>query len=57
MYRDEYYQQVKYGIVEDINFGYCFIDCCQYGFFLFVVFFKLYGVSGDYQQDDQDINL
>ncbi len=55
--QDEHHQQVKHGIVEDINPGHRFTDRRQHGLFPLAVLFKLHGVSGDHQQDDQDINL
>ena len=57
MHRDEHHQQVKHGIVEDINSGHRFTDRRQHGLFPLAVLFKLHGVSGDHQQDDQNINL
>lgn len=56
MHRDEHHQQVKHGIV-NINSGHRFTDRRQHGLFPLAVLFKLHGVSGDNQQDDQDINL
>ena len=57
MYRDQHHQQVKNGVVQNIDPGHRFANRRQHRLLQFAVLFKLDGVSGDHQQDDQNINL